>query len=124
MAQNQERNEQVQQPVVPNLQIQALMGEMRRIMRAELEQIHDRLDRVEEGTQWGQPQNAHNVPRRERVQPRGVRAEDEEYFGEGFNEEDDRDSIINNRRYGGRIREARNREDNNLGSIKMQIPSF
>ena len=27
-------------------------------------------------------------------------------------------------RYGGRLREARNWEDNNLGSIKMKIPSF
>ena len=52
MAQNQERNtnEEVQQPAVPNLQMQALIGEMRRMMRAELEPIHERLDRVEEGT--------------------------------------------------------------------------
>ena len=82
------------------------------------------MDRVEEGTQRGQLQNAHNVPTKERVPSRGVRAEDEEYFGEEFDEEDDRGSIINNRRYGGQIRKARNREDNNLGSIKMQIPSF
>ena len=27
-------------------------------------------------------------------------------------------------RYVGRLREARNREDNNLGNIKMNIPSF
>ena len=53
-----------------------------------------------------------------------MRAEDEKYFGEGFDEEDDRDSIINNRRYGGRFRKAWNREGNNLGSIKMQMPSF
>ncbi|KAL6323035.1 hypothetical protein AAG906_023653 [Vitis piasezkii] len=34
------------------------------------------------------------------------------------------DSIVGNRRNGGRFREARNREDNNLGSIKMKISSF
>ena len=62
--------------------------------------------------------------RRERVQPREVRVEDEEYYGGGFDEEDDRDSIVSNRRYDGRFREARNREYNNLGSIKMKIPSF
>ena len=94
------------------------------MMRVEIKQIHDRLDSVEEGTQRGQPQNAHNVPRRERVQPRGVRAEDEESFGQGFDEEDDQVSIIKNRRYNGRIKEARNQEDNNLGSIKIQISSF
>jgi hypothetical protein len=33
-------------------------------------------------------------------------------------------SIVNNKRPGGRFREARNREDNNLGGIKMKIPSF
>ena len=31
---------------------------------------------------------------------------------------------VSDRKYGGRLREARNREDNNLGSIKMKIPSF
>ena len=34
---------------VPNLQLQAIMGEMRRLLREEFEQIHERLDRVEEG---------------------------------------------------------------------------
>ena len=53
-----------------------------------------------------------------------MRVEKEEYFGEGFDDENDRESIGNHRRYGGRYREVRNREDNNLGSIKMKIPSF
>ena len=131
MAQNQEQgtNEEVPQPAVPNLQIQALMGEMRRMMRAELDHLHERLDRVEEGAPREQPQHFPNVQRRERFQPRGVRVEEEEYFGEGFDDENDRESIGNHRRYGGRGREVRgrevrNREDNNLGSIKMKIPSF
>ena len=42
-----------------------------------------------------------------------------ERFGSGFDEEEDRDSIVNYRRPGGRFR-----EDNNLGGIKMKIPSF
>ena len=62
--------------------------------------------------------------RRERVQPRDVRVEDEEFDGNGFEEEDDQNSINSNRRYGGQFREARNREDSNLGSIKIKIPSF
>jgi phosphopantetheine adenylyltransferase len=59
--------------------------------------------------------------RRERVPPR---EEDEERYGSGFDEEEDRDSIVNNQRPGGRFREGRNRKDNNLGGIKMKIPSF
>ena len=61
---------------------------------------------------------------RERVQPSEVRVEDEEYYGSDFDEKDNRDSIVGNRRYDRRFREARNREDNNLDSIKMKIPSF
>ena len=53
-----------------------------------------------------------------------MRVEDEEYYGGNFDEEDDRDSIVGNMRYDGWFREARNREDNNLGSIKMKILSF
>ncbi|GMN72944.1 hypothetical protein TIFTF001_054808 [Ficus carica] len=44
--------------------MQALLGEMRRMMRVELEHIHERLDRVEEGTQQRQPPFAPNAPRR------------------------------------------------------------
>ena len=43
----QNTNEEDQSTTTQNLQIQALMGEMRRMMRAELELIHERLDRVE-----------------------------------------------------------------------------
>ena len=47
---------------VPNLQLQAIMGEMRRLLREEFEQIHERLDRVEEG--------APRRPRRNRAHQR------------------------------------------------------
>ncbi|PKI67502.1 hypothetical protein CRG98_012086 [Punica granatum] len=85
--------------------MEAMMSEMRRVMRLE-------------------PRNAPNARRRERVQPRKVRVEDEDNYGVSFDEEDNRDSAVSNRRRGGRFREARNREDNNLGSIKMKISSF
>jgi hypothetical protein len=58
--------------------------------------------------------------RRERFPPR---EEDEERFGSSFDQEEDRDSIVNNRGPGGRFREAKNRKDK-LGGIKMKIPSF
>ena len=107
----------------PKMFMEAMVGEMRRMMRRELEQIHVRMDRIE-SARVEQPQNAPNVHRRERVQPRGVRIEDEEFYGDGFDEEDDRDSVASNRRHGGRFREVRNRGDNNLGSIKVKIPTF
>ena len=53
-----------------------------------------------------------------------MRVEKEEYEGDGFEDEIDHDSVVCDRRYGGRLREARNQEHNNLGSIKMKIPSF
>ena len=39
--------------------------------------------------------------------------------GDGFEDEINCDSVVSGRRYGGRLR-----EDNNLGNIKMKIPSF
>lgn len=43
MSQNQKRNtnEEVQPPIAPNLQMQALIGEMRQMIKAELKQIHE-----------------------------------------------------------------------------------
>ena len=120
MSQNQE--EEVQQQAIPDLQMQALMGEWRRMMREEIEHIHERLDRVEGGTQRRQPPIAPNVHRRGRLHRREVEDVDE-FEGGGVEEEFDRMSIGSHRRYGG-DREARNRVDNNLGSIKMKIPAF
>ena len=45
-----------------------------------------------------------------------------EFEGDDFEEEFDRMSVGSHRRYD-RDREARNRVDNNLGSIKMKIPA-
>ena len=53
-----------------------------------------------------------------------MRVEDEEYDGGGFEGEIDHDSVVGDRRYEGRLRETRNWEGNNLGNIKMKIPSF
>jgi hypothetical protein len=53
-----------------------------------------------------------------------VRVHDEGPYGARLDEEDDRNSVVNNWRHRGRFRDARNREANNLGGIKMKIPSF
>ncbi|PON46766.1 hypothetical protein TorRG33x02_325230, partial [Trema orientale] len=65
---------------------------MRRATRAEMEQVHERIDRIE-NTCVEHPQIAPNMRRRGRFQPREVRVEDEEYYGDTFGDEDDRDSI-------------------------------
>ena len=49
---------------------------------------------------------------------------EEEYEGDGFKDDIDHDLVVSDRRYGGRLKEVRNREDNNLGSIKIKIQSF
>ena len=76
----------------------------------------------EGGTQRRQPPIAPNVHRRGRLHRREVEDLDE-FEGGGVEEEFDRMSIGSHRRYGW-DREARNRVDNNLGSIKMKIPAF
>ena len=124
MSQDQEKNTNEELPPtnLPNLQMQALLREMGRMMRVELEHIHERLDRVEEGTQWGQPPFAPNAPRRHRLHQKEVEDFDE-FEGDDLEEECDRMSMGSRRRYG-RDGEARNSVDNNLRSIKMKIPTF
>ncbi|PKI65419.1 hypothetical protein CRG98_014158 [Punica granatum] len=51
--------------------MEAMMNEMRRVMRLELEQVYERIDQMEI-THVEQPRNAPNACRRERVQPREV----------------------------------------------------
>ncbi|OWM74401.1 hypothetical protein CDL15_Pgr013305 [Punica granatum] len=60
--------------------IEAMMSEMRRVMRLEFEQFHERIDLME-NKRVEQPQNALNACRKEIVQPREVRVEDEENYG-------------------------------------------
>jgi hypothetical protein len=58
MSNNQEE-EEFKQPEVPNLQMEAML-EMRRMLRAKLEPINERLDRVEAGTPRGQQRDISN----------------------------------------------------------------
>ena len=99
--------------------MEALTSEVQRMFRAKLEQFHERVEQSLE-----QPRNPPTGHRRERLPRKGVRVEEEEYEGDGFEDEIDHNSVDSDRRYGGRLREAMNREDNNLSNIKMKIPSF
>jgi hypothetical protein len=67
--------------------MEAMMSEMRRVMKIEMEQVHERIDQMENRREE-QPQNGRNLRRRGRVPPR---EEDEERYGSGFDEEEDRD---------------------------------
>ena len=58
--QKEDTTEEFRQPAVPNLQMQALLGEMRRMLRVELEPIHERLDRAKARTPRGQQQDIPN----------------------------------------------------------------
>ncbi|KAA8532252.1 hypothetical protein F0562_032285 [Nyssa sinensis] len=80
----------------PKVFMEAMMSEMRRVMRVELEQVHERIDQMESARER-QPQNVPTLRRRERVQPREVRVEDEEPYGAGFGEKDDQDFVVANK---------------------------
>ena len=87
MSHNLERNtnEEDQSATTQNLQIQALMGEMRRMMRAELELIHEHLDQVE-NARVGQSQPVSKACRRERAPTRG---EIDDYYRDEYDEGED-----------------------------------
>ena len=102
MSQDQEKNTNEELPPtnLPNPQMQALLGDMRRMMRVELEHIHERLDRVEEGRQRGRPPFAPNTPRRNRLHQREI-DEVGEFEGDDLDEEFDRMSVASHRRWSG-----------------------
>lgn len=89
-----------EQPV-PNLQFQAMMDEMRRMMTNEFNQVHERMDRIEA--------NARRQPSHE---------------GSVVNEEESARSDEWDRESERRSARRRRRVDNNLSSIKMKVPSF
>jgi hypothetical protein len=64
----------------PKVFMEAMMSEMRHVMKMEMEQVHERIDQMENRREE-QPQNGRNLLRRERVPPR---EEDEERYGSGF----------------------------------------
>ncbi|KAL7105889.1 hypothetical protein ACP275_07G074800 [Erythranthe tilingii] len=120
MSNNQTNLEDTHREVDPKFTMEALMSEMKRFVREEMEQIHERMDQMENSRQEF-PQTIPNVQRRGQAPPREARAEEDEYYSDDF---DDQHSVAVNRRFGARVRDARNREDNNFGNIKVNIPSF
>ena len=113
----------------PKMYVEALVGEMTRKFTIQLEQLHERLDSVSQTQTPNVVQNPRPIPipvarRMERVQPREVRVGHEEDYWEGYDDEEDRGSVVNYRRRGGRFREDRNHEDRGMGGIKMKIPAF
>ena len=83
--------------------MEALTSKVKRILRVELEQFHERVEQSFE-----HPRNPPTGHRRKRLLRRRVQVEEEEYDGGGFEGEIDHDSIVGDRRYEGRLSETRN----------------
>ncbi|KAJ9556733.1 hypothetical protein OSB04_011347 [Centaurea solstitialis] len=90
----------VDEQPVPNLQFQAMMDEMRRMMTNEFNQVHERMDRIEANVQR-QPSHEGSVVNEEE----SARSDE---WGE----------------FERRMARRRRHVDNNLSSIKMKVPSF
>ena len=69
------------------MHMEAIIGEMRRMLRVEKDQVHEQMDRME-NSRVEQPQSS-NWQRRERVPLKEVRVEEKEYVGDDFDEEDE-----------------------------------
>ena len=69
----------------PKLLMEATMGEMRRMLRGELEQLHERVDRIENG-RVEQPQHVPHARRRERVPVRGEALDNDGMDGDEFDD--------------------------------------
>ena len=78
--------------------MEALTSEVKRIFKAELAQFHEWVEQSFE-----QPLNPLTRHRRERLPRRGVRVEEDEYDGNGFEDENDHDSTVGDRSMGGDI---------------------
>ena len=89
--------------------LDALLGEMRKMLSAEMEQVHERMAKMEQSRE---PSGSNVVGQRtDRPYRKGMRMEEREDFDSG--------------EYGfKRERENTQRLDSNLGSIKMKIPLF
>ncbi|KAK3193238.1 hypothetical protein Dsin_024548 [Dipteronia sinensis] len=81
-------------PVDLKIWKEALVGEMRRLMREGLEPLHEYLDQVE-NARSGQPQPVRNVHGRQRVP---VRREVDDYYGDEYSKEEE--SVSSHRRNG------------------------
>ena len=64
------------------------MNEMKRMMKGEMDQIHEQLDHIE-SNQVDQPRNTTNGHQRKKCQPREDITENHEFNHEGFDEDDD-----------------------------------
>ena len=108
---NKSASEGVKVGIDVKLILEALTGEMRRLLKFVMDQFHEMVEQWFEQSKIDSPRD-----RKETATKKGVKSE-EEYSN-------DEASIDSNRRYGGRVREDRNWEDNSLGNIKMKISPF
>ena len=88
MSKDKNISSEVSREVDLKLHMEAMMGEVRRMLRVELEQVHEQMDRMKT-SRVEQPQSS-NWRRIERVPPREEIVEEEEHDGDGLDEEDER----------------------------------
>ena len=100
----------------PRTYMEAMMAEMKRLMKKELEEVHERLDEMRT-IRRGQPEY---TPIHDRTRHRPTRDEDDEFQEANF-EDIGRDFRRVPRGHG---RDNREHEDNSMSGIKMKIPSF
>ena len=93
---NNDASESVTRGIDLKFIMEALTSEVKRMFRDELEQFHERVEQTFE-----HPQNPQTRRGREKLPRRVVRVEEEEYDGDGFEDEIDHDSVVSERKYGG-----------------------
>ena len=69
--------------------IEELTSEVKRMFKAKLEQFHERIEQS-----FKHPRKPPTRHRRERLPRRAVGVEEEEYEGDGFQDEIDHDSVV------------------------------
>ena len=93
---NNDASEGVTKGIDMKFIMEALTNKIKRMFRAKLEQFHEKVEQSFE-----HPQNSPTWRRKERLPRRGMRVEEEEYEGDGFENKIDHDSVVSDRRYGG-----------------------
>lgn len=112
MSQEGEKSDdQTREPALPRLQLKAVTDHLTRMMKDQMEEIHTRLDRVQEDQQ-----NLSDA-RKEGSSKKGMSDEDDYYSHKSG-------SSKSSHRRPRRARETRGRFDDNLDGMKLKIPTF
>jgi hypothetical protein len=96
---------------------EALVEEMRQMMRRELEHLHEHLDQVENA----RAEHLQPIPQACGREGALVREEVNNYYGDEYGEEEE---SVGSHRRNGQGKRDRNQGDDSCSGIKMKVPSF